>query len=164
MCRRSRSASSSRGFAVPLLESLLGMSPTRALAQKAAPHPAALKTCCGAVAAPPGSPSSQAGPEVAVLSSGTQALTSPASCRQMEPCSSSAGALAASAASSTLVEGIAMGTVLPLTSAAQAAGPPKAALAKAASHSAVRLLPCPQGDALQLAGPAEASTRVQCAP
>ena len=151
MCRRSRSASSSRGFAVPLLESLLGTSPTKALAKKAAALPAALAVGCGAVAAPPGDPSSQTAPEGAALDAGAQALSLPASRRQMEPCSSSVSALEASAAGSTPVEGVEMGTILPLTAAAQVAGQPKAALAAAASHSAVRLLPCTQGDALQLA-------------
>ena len=145
-CRRSRSASSSKGFAVPFLDTLLGSGPSRAVAKKAAALPAALTNGGEAVAAPKGSPSYKAAPEAAALDAGQQALDLQPSYQPREPSSSSASALEVSAASSANVEGVELHSILPLAVPAQVAGQPQAALAAAETHSAAKLVPSSQGD------------------
>ncbi len=132
---------------MPFLDTLLGSAPSKAVAKKAAALPAALANGCGAVAAPASNLSSKGASEAAALDAGKQVLDLQPSYPQMEPISSSASALEASAASSTDVEGIELHSILPLTSAAQVAGQPQAALDAPVNDSAAKLVPSSQGDA-----------------
>ncbi len=67
--------------------------------------------------------------------------------RRWSPSAAAPSALEASAASSTDVEGIELHSILPLTSAAQVAGQPQAALDAPVNDSAAKLVPSSQGDA-----------------
>ena len=146
--RRSRSASSSKGFAVPFLDTLLGSPPTKALAKKAAALPAALTNGGGAVAPPVSNLSSKGASEAAALDAGKQqALDLQPSYQPIEPSSSSASALEASAASSTDVEGVELHSMLPLTSVAQMATQPQVAVDAPANNSAAKLVHSTQGEA-----------------
>ena len=86
--RRSRSASSSKGFAVPLLESLMSASP-RAVAKRTAALPAALTIGCQAVEGPAASLSSSQKSGAAALENGFAPPTADLASPSTQPPSSS---------------------------------------------------------------------------
>ena len=86
--RRSRSASSSKGFAVPLLESLMSASP-RAVAKRTAALPAALTIGCQAVEGPAASLSSPQKSGAAALENGFASPTADLASPSTQPPSSS---------------------------------------------------------------------------
>ena len=135
---------------MPLLESLLGTSPSRAIAKKAAALPSVLTNGCGAVAAPPGDLSSPGASNIAALDAGKQAPDVQPSSQQIELSSRSNNASEGLTANSTEVDGLEVHSSLLPTSAVQVAGQPHAALAAATTYGAARLLPSSHGDAPRL--------------
>jgi len=146
-CRRSRSASSSRGFAVPLLETLMGSSPTKVVAKKTAALPAALTNGCGTVQASSGDLSASGVPDTAALDIGGPTLDLPPSLYQLDPYSSSSSTLEEITASSVQMGASETQANSSSSKAVHAAAQPQIALAAALTSSPGRSMPTSQGRA-----------------